>query len=188
MNNRFKQIFEELLYDIDIQITYQGYNPFRQPGEICNVYLENRVITPEEEASYTPMKECGVIRIHRYNPKYPNISYVIDTIVMLHEFGHHKNVLVFDDDGKSQSRTGFQYKKHKNEQHFYLLKEELFAWINAFKYLWTVKNIKSLSIYYKILLTIIMLCISIERFSTYIKGFFVRRFMLPTKSIDENLL
>ena len=90
------------------------------------------------------------------------INRVNEIFTLLHEFGHYK--LHSKSDKLSISITGFDYSSGKID--FVRLYEETYAWVIGFKILWTTNICNSL--YYKLLLSLLMLIYSFRCLFSYI--------------------
>lgn len=171
---KFKQIFNELCYEIGEHIADPYFRPLKKSDKVYIILLDN-IINADSIGEYRPSVFGSEIHIHRYDRNCPNISYTMDIATLLHEFGHHKNVVIFKYK-ESESKTGFIYGIDNKYQIKNLLKEELHAWINAFKCIWYIKNIKSLTFFYKLLLSILLTQAAIDSLTTYVKFAFLTKY------------
>lgn len=95
-------------------------------------YYSNRRYGPRGTISFdNPRQPC--IYIYTLEGGEPIVSYQEDIFVLLHEYGHYKNVICTDPIVKSI--TGFEYIPVNKRKKHIVLKEEYTAWKNAFNYI-----------------------------------------------------
>lgn len=171
---RFEQIFNGLSKEIDIILfepevrhKYRFYwdevSTDLKKGLYYNIFVEKQ---RRSSGAYTPMP-LSTIYISRQNPTKPDVSYLRETVILLHEFGHHQNILV-KNKNHCLTKTGYIYYVKDEYQIKQLLKEEFMAWINAFKTLWSFKYVLYLNFWYKLMITLYMIKESCRCYMTYI--------------------
>lgn len=127
-----REIFYQIAEDIDVQLSPIDFNlKVREPGKLYNIDLidsDNMSVN----GTYNPQELYAEICLYRKGIN--KSSKLADISILLHEFGHHKNIIIFRD-RNCQSRTGFIYNDlfSDSEQIAEVFVEEVCAWKNAIR-------------------------------------------------------
>lgn len=119
-----------------------------------------------QEGCYSPAATGGVIVINRIDKETPNKSYLFDTVILLHECGHHHNIIEFKE-YPIRSKSGYTYDPENYKISFLILKEECIAWLNAFKILHHTE-LSSLTFLHKTIIYCAMLYYAFTRLFVYL--------------------
>lgn len=112
---------------IDRQLCHSQFNyDYHIKNKYFLICITSSLIDPGNKGIY----QNGKIWIHRFNLNKPNVSYMEEIVLVLHEYGHH--ISLNRGDKVSVTEVGFIYKSNTlDNPRKIILKEELNAWKHA---------------------------------------------------------
>lgn len=134
---------------------------------------------------------ANIIVTRPYNNGSNTVNYLDEVFIILHEYGHYSLLVEGNEITRGWnyiSSSGFDYRTvpiFNLKNRYFRIKEEIFAWIKAFIFLWKIPMQKNIVIntYYRLLLSVLMFIMSLHSLFSY---FFVTFILYWGIMFDQN--